>query len=583
MTPGLTFNNKQPVQYLRGFESDDFTDNNFIQKFLKIRQTKIKKIRIFPLPKHQNGLRKTMASTLPWYLDGVSELKPNDNDLASQIDGAKHRVGGVVPSTNPATVKKFARFVKKWLQNNLTPLPHDTDCSVETWLKESPYTLQRQADLIKTYTEYMSELNNDKCDPHKLESFIKDEFYICPKTMRTINSRLDFYKCLVGPTIHQVEKKVFALPYFIKKVPVSERAELIWSRLYMLGAIYGAIDFTSYEASFSQPIMKACEIQLFDYMTMDLPNHSEFKAMYRQLLLSNKLCFSGFLVEVLHSRMSGEMSTSVSNGFSTLMLVLFTGDQMGIVIILFVEGDDVIFSSIMPIDCRWFVELGFIAKYETYASPTEASFCGLIFAAPGHNIRDPIHVLMKLGWCTQQYNRATHRLRMHLLRAKALSLKCELPNCPILSVLADRLIFLTSGLKNSNVVKTYVKRLSLYHRERYLELMNELPKVWNVPPLILPESRVLMETLYKITVVDQLHIENAMSSCSLGPFSDPVLDEYIHPDNFTYFQMYVKTNVVPTEHDVMVKRRHDYYATQLPDNLKTDFRTMKQQYSVGVL
>lgn len=570
------------VKYLQGYETDDFMAPLLDERVYKIRQNNLRKIRIFPKEKHRAGIRKTMASTLPWHLHGACELKPNDNDLASQIDGAKHRVGGVTPKPNPILMRRFKQFVRLWMRANLIPLSMDTDVSVETWLRESPYTLDRQEELLTCYHAFLSDTTIHEPKYQKLESFIKDEFYQCPKTFRTINSRIDIYKCLVGPYIHQIEKVIFSLEYFIKKIPVGKRADYITEMMDGFNGYTYTIDFTAFEASFSKMFMDACEIQVVEYMASMVEGGQEFIALYKKLLLSNKLCFSGFLCELIAKRMSGEMSTSVFNGLSNLLLILFTASLICAIVKVIIEGDDSIIVSDKPLTDDVFIQLGFIAKMVYLPSIKMASFCGLIFSDAKSVIREPIHVILKLGWCTQQYNRASARLRLHLLRAKALSLKCEMPNCPILGPLSDRLITLTRGLKLSKVIKTYVANLSLYDRERYLHIMKQDSRIWQEPSVVSPDSRALMDLMYNIDPESQLDIEKSFDSMSLEPFDSPLLNEFIPQDNKIFWDMYVSDVITDIQNSVMYKGRVDYYATNLPLNDATDMRSIKQNYSIRV-
>ena len=571
--------------YERGFHTDDFMDLRLDAQLSKIRDTDVDNddIRIYPQDKHFAGVRKTMGRNLPIYVKGAVALKPDANDIASMIDGVKHRVGGTTPPINRQTLFEFKQFVRYWIRDNLTPLDAETDVSVEGWLKDAPYTIERKAELLDIYNRYVDGyLHGRDVDFERLESFIKDEFYTCPKTFRTINSRVEIFKCLVGPTIAQVEKSVFSLPYFIKKIPVDNRAEYILNFLDSNARIFGT-DVSAWEGSMSREIMEACEVQLFDYMTKNLPSHDSFMKLYRQLLLNNKLCFSGFVVEILSRRMSGEMSTSVANGFTNLMLMLFTAHKMGVPIKLVVEGDDTLISCIIKLTNQYARELGFNLIIEEFDHIREASFCGLIFSDIKHTIRDPIPALLKFGWATQQYVGANYKTCMQLLRAKALSLKCEMPNCPILGVLADRVIELTSGICVKKSIQRLAKYMSLYHRNEFLELIADYKRKWTVPANISPDSRVLMEKMFNIPVDAQLTIEKQLSEMELGPIESEILGTFIPRDNKIFWEMYIKDTPYALYEDVVVHtERVNRYMTHLPGNSAVDPRNVTPSYAIGV-
>lgn len=568
--------------YGRGFRTDDFSSLLYEQRLDNIRKTELKKIRIHPNIKHKAGIRKTMFSDLPWVYTGACELKPDDNDLASQIDGAKHRVGGQTLPICKKTLLKFRLFVKNWIVTNLKPLDRTTDCSVETWLAESPYTMDRKAELMGIYQKYTDGyLRGRDVDFERLESFIKDEFYTCPKTFRTINSRVEIFKCLVGPTIHQVEKEVFKHPSFIKKIPVDQRGEYIDNMLNIPGnGTYGS-DVSSWEGSVKKSIMKVVEVPLFEYMTQNLTHAKEFMKLYIQLLLNNKLCFSGFFCEILSRRMSGEMSTSVANGFINLMLILFTAFMLAVIVMVVAEGDDALVSSPVPLTDKYFKKLGFNMVLVKFDGVNEASFCGLVFSDYKHTIRDPIRTVLKLGWCTQQYTLANVKTRMQLLRAKALSLKCEMPNSPILGPLADRLIKLTEGICIKKSIQRLVKHMSLYKRNEFLDMVNDYKTKWLVPAAVSADSRVLMEKMYKVDVNTQLVFEDQVETMTLGHFNCPAFDTYIHNDNKRFWNTYIKDVPSCDYEDVkLASERMDRYATYLPLNDPSDPRNIIQPYTV---
>lgn len=582
-TPLTTLNEER--YYGKGFRTDDFRDPRYENRLDRIRQTDVdnRSIRIHPSEKHRAGVRKTMFSNLPWVYKGACPIKPDDNDLASQIDGVKHRVGGTCPQIVQATLNDFRAFVGRWIKANLQPLEAETDVTVETWLKESPYTQDRKEELQEIFDRYRTGyLQGKEVDFEHLESFIKDEFYACPKTFRTINSRVEIFKCLVGPIIHAVEKEVFRLPYFIKKIPVAERANYIYNFLDPNGVIFST-DVSAWEGSMKDVIMEACEVQLFDFMTSSLPAHNEFMALYRQLLLNNKLCFSGFVVDILARRMSGEMSTSLGNGFTNLMIILYTAWKEGIDVKCVTEGDDNLISAIRKLTDRYARELGFNLVMEDADAINEASFCGLIFSDEKHTIRDPFLCMMKLGWNTQQYLGANRKTRMQLLRAKALSLKCEMPNCPILGVLADRLIELTDGIAVKKSIQRLVRHLSLYKRNQFLDLIKNYNKVWREPADINTESRVLMEKLYRVPVDAQLIIEEDIKEMTLTAYSHPVVDEFMPMDNKLFWAHYItSTSNSHLEEVCNMTERVNYYQSWLPLNHPADQRTTLPSYAFNV-
>ncbi len=68
---------------------------------------------------------------------------------------------------------------------------------------------------------------------------------------------------------HRIEKALFQLDPFIKKIPVPERGKYIYSMLYEPGAKYYASDYTAFETHFTADLMDAVEFELYRYMAPD--------------------------------------------------------------------------------------------------------------------------------------------------------------------------------------------------------------------------------------------------------------------------------------------------------------------------
>lgn len=517
--------------------------------------------------------RPAVSSTLPMYLDGYIGIKPDDTDVASVIDGIKHRVGGITPDLDMGVVAEFKTFVSRFLKKYFPIMDANTDVSVETYINDLDFDMARKDQLREAYQNVQK--RSKKQSPLDVKSFIKEETYFDPKAFRTINSRIDEYKVQVGPWIHAVEKLAFKMKWFIKTIPVASRSSHIINALERLGRTYMATDFTAFESSFRKEIMEAAEFQLFEYMTQSIPGANDFMDLYRQIALTNKLLFKSVVARIACKRMSGEMSTSIANGFTNLCLILFTAYKEGLNIDdldLFVEGDDSIISAVKKLTTKWFEKLGFICKMETYSSVRKASFCGLIFSEPGHIIRDPRPVLAKFGWAMRQYVHSNEKTRMALLRAKAMSLACEMPNCPILSVFAHRVMELTRSINLERILlKANNQSFDMYHRVMLCNAV--LSKPWQQPPNILPESRVLMEEKFGIDVFTQLSWEQRFSTLTLEPIQLPAADCFFPRDWQLNWDMYVSARNTPWDSGVVRNLgRLDNDTTFLPDTSPFDYR-----------
>ncbi len=474
------------------------------------------------------NMRRPVAGSLGCHVEGAVCPHPDMHDPSTALDGAFYRVCPDIPGYEERKTE-FEEFVRVWCRENLEPLHPDIDLSVESWLKQTKYTEKRKLEL---------KLKNDNIrDPFdrknaKVKSFIKDEFYPDYKHARTINSRADEYKTLVGPLFQKISDVLFKHPAFIKKIPIHERPDYIFDRLYRAGGVAADTDFSSFEAHFRENLFMDCEMVLYEYMIQHLPN----KEYYRRLILDgiaaeNNMSFYWFNMKIFMTRMSGEMNTSLGNGFSNLMLISYICSQTpgcGRPISV-VEGDDslTVVTGTMP-SVESFTKFGLRIKIGTHVDLCRASFCGMVFDADERtNVADPREVLATFGWTSGRYIKSKHSVHMTLLRCKALSLAYQYPSCPILSALAKRVLYLTRSYETKRFVQKQGTALfNLYDRD-----LMDMAELRNRQKLLLfaepgPKTRKLVEEMYGITVTQQLNIEAYFESMEeIGPIdSQDVLD-----------------------------------------------------------
>lgn len=380
----------------------------------------------------------------------------------------------------------FAAYVSRWIHKHLTPLQHKPD--FEQWLNTTSYNGKRKEQLREARSKYP--IRPDYRKSKRINSFIKQESYPEYKYPRWINSRTDQFKAYSGPFFKAIEEQVFKHHWFIKHVPVLDRASKILG-LSKAGARYIQTDFSSFEAHFTPELMEDCEMQLYEYMLQLWP---EDYAFLHQVLTGTNLgrTRDGVSFKVQARRMSGEMCTSLGNGFTNLMVWGFICEQLGTSWDGFVEGDDGIFAIYDgPIPTAAdYTNRGYNIKLNEYKRPELASFCGVV-SVDSSNIKDPIKWLASFA-TSDRFHTAGHSIRLDLLRAKALSALYETPNCPIIGVVARRALNDTSG-----------------HKPRYEEDgYHQTPPKFEIPPFQPTENmRIVFSELYHISPEVQLAIE----------------------------------------------------------------------------
>jgi hypothetical protein len=401
------------------------------------------------------------------------------------------------------------------LRKNLVPLPPDADLSLEAWLSGTNYPEWRKKELREAYDAVID--IREKRKYFECKSFMKDEWYLEWKHVRGINSRSDVFKAWVGPTFKLIENVVYKNPSFIKHVPVRDRARYIMDLLYIEGGQYFASDYTAFESLFTKEMMESCEFQLYEYMTKALPNHVEFMGLCRDVLAGTNICrYKHFSVKLEATRMSGEMCTSLGNGFSNLMFMLFVCKELGCKdVVGVVEGDDGAFRVRVPKGGRLpeaadFARLGLVIKPEYHNKLSTMSFCGLIFDPEDQLVvTDPREVIASMGWTVRQYARCKSGKLKALLRCKALSYAHQYPGCPIIQSMAHYVLRVTRSVD----VRGFVERrrdLNMWERDQLLAAMADEKNLHVVE--VPSNTRFLVEDVYNIPVHHQTLIESYLDS-----------------------------------------------------------------------
>lgn len=437
-------------------------------------------------------------------VEGAAPPSPDPYDKRSLLGGIAKRIGCPLPTIDVVLLRRFRSFVRQWLYRHLKPLPADSDVSIKHWLANTHYPDWRSQQI---YTKFLCTGGVLRQNHFRCKSFIKRESYFVSgaayKEARTINSRSDAFKAISGPIFAAIEREVYTLCPFIKHVPVADRARYVKDLVYQPGATYISTDYTSFEAHFTPQVMKACEIQLYKYMTKLLPCKERVKVICNAISGKNTLNFSNLACTVTGVRMSGDMCTSLGNGFTNLMLMQFWAHEHRTRAVGVVEGDDGLFRVTKVPKAKFFERLGFTIKIETSSCLAEAQFCSMCFNdETGRVLSNPIKKILNTGW-TFSEARFSKKARMELLRGKANSLLCESPGAPVVHSLAKWLDRATSGtaVRYSGLAGTKD------NTEEMLDICDDRIALGRIS---VPDhsDRLLVERHFGIPVASQLVIES---------------------------------------------------------------------------
>lgn len=434
---------------------------------------------------------------------------PDWRDATSLRDGVIHRLGRTLPESKREKIDAFLAFGREWIKTHIPQVPAQSEPSIDEWLDNSNYDTARKEQLRALAREFDYDRRRMREDRRfgKVAGHGKEETYgFVLKAPRGIYSRHDLSKLDYGPYVKLTESVVYDSPHFIKHVPVNDRPAYLAARFENSQYKLISTDYTSFESSF-QPAILELEQFLLEHTLEKVEGSMQFTASYREHVLSpNKIRFKNFGC-ISTGRMSGETTTSLGNGITNLLLMLFVCGPESFVDGV-VEGDDGLFLLKTIPDCQEFADLGFNLKLVPVLHPSEASFCGQKYV-PDENIvlADPILVISKMVYFDYKYIHCADRKLRRLLRAKAMSFLSMHAGCPIIQPFCLRILELTKG----------------YNIGKY----QSIEWKWGVrpgsaltPKPISVNSRIWLEHHFGIPPCEQLRLEREIEQMELESFLD---------------------------------------------------------------
>lgn len=423
------------------------------------------------------------------FLDGYAPICMDSNDPETVKYGILKRLMRDVPSVKPEVLADIRKFVRAWCAAHLKRV---RVLDFEEWLATTSYTEARKNELRLAYAMNRGGVPSKRVCSH-VDSFVKSEFYPELKHCRMINSRCDRAKVFFGPRVKAIEEELYRLPQFVKHIPVPERPECV-RKLKQAGRRYYQTDYTAFESHFVPEVMDVIECELYRYC---LAGDEGVEFMCEVLKGVNRMRTRiGVRSQINGRRMSGDMNTSLGNGFSNYMLGLYLANRKGGTFDGIFEGDDGLFYSTVDLCAEDFASLGFTIKIEEVADPCCASFCGMIFSESGEIIRNPTKFMQGFAW-TSSFIEGNQHLMDQLLRAKSLSAVYETPQCPIVGAMARLGLALTRGVTPRFVNDGY-----------HVVVPNDESRLPEFAPS--PDTRELFCQLYGISPANQVSIEGAI-------------------------------------------------------------------------
>lgn len=507
--------------------------------------------------------------------------KPDITNPDSLLLGIAKRMAYSPPPYDRNMRRKFRKFVKKWLVDNLDPISPDYKFNFEEWLESTNYPEWRKEEIRKAYPQHpyshgeVDAISDDNIKTFDVNLFCKEEYYPEYKHFRGIWARTDAAKAIMGPFFRKIEKTLFSLPYFIKKVPKKERPQYINDFMNNNYLKFQGTDYTSFESHFTTDMMDDCEFMLYRHMSSMNPEaQMRCRLIFDVLASENYAKNKYFTVKVDAKRMSGEMNTSLGNGFSNLMFLLFAvhyykREHSGPII----EGDDALIGLSDRIPSEYYDKMGLNVKMEFVDDISEGSFCGLVYDPQELiNIRDPREPLCTTTWVTRKYAFSNRTTYYSLLRSKALSLMFEYPQCPIIYKYGRKIFELLSAYE---IKHRYGNN---YDNSRFKEahaayVENRLPQ--GEPG---PRTRQLMEKIFKVPVELQLRIEQEIDLMTVDNMNLPSVLLIVPDCWITNYDNYVLSSTYQTQKTLSEPMFVDRINLNVDNIIKVTKTQLKQQH-----
>lgn len=437
------------------------------------------------------------------HVEGAVLPRPDTVDPDTFARAVVKRFGHKPPAIKTGVFQELLDFTEEYVRKHFTPIPPEADLSFESWIESVNQPGWRKDELREAHSR-VDEMMAEKAGIQRVRrvgSFGKEEAYETWKEVRWINARSDEFKVLVGPAFHAIEKVVFADPSFIKTVPRSEWPAFIQQELKWKHFIYIS-DFSSFEALFEELM----EVELILYRWMLQYHPLELRRV--EMIDDENVCETKHLIaRVWRKRMSGEMNTSLGNGFTTHVTGKFLGvKHHGREVIILQEGDDTIYCAPGPMEESWYRDIGLDVKLERVTDVSHGQFCQLLFDEDDMRVvRDVRKYIVGFAWLPSKYIPGV-RVYPHLIRARAMSCIAQYPGHPILVSFAR---WILRCVQVSDVaVRRVIERtraIDSYTREVLLNSIDVYQSKFDVPIGI--RTRHYYEEHFGFSVADQLIME----------------------------------------------------------------------------
>jgi hypothetical protein len=489
--------------------------------------------------------------SLGCHVRGAALPHPEMRGWRTQQCAVEGRLGCSMPPVDKSLMRQLRTWSYVLACTLLHPVTSDYFSNdpiddVQRWLALTHYPAARKADLVWRRLQLLDEHSNVVqwlLDTYECKGFVKDETYPEWKIPRGIHPESDQVKVVMGPLFKAIELDVYKLKWFVKHVPVLERANYIMLNVERPGFLKLVSDFSSFEAGFSSDCMRAIEFQMYKYMLKNCPQQLAIMKAYEQVTCGwKKVFYHDVSMRLQGRRMSGQMCTSLGNTWTNFVILTYMlKDYMSLSDMrMVVEGDDGLVAVSREVydklDMTIPVRAGFKIKMEVFREIELASFCGNVFDAQDRvNVTDPVVEVASLGWSGGQAIFADHTRQQMLLRSKSMSLAYQYPSCPVIQAVARYGLRVTSGVcQNMPVFIRESNAFNMWDRDLLVASLGEDLAQLVLRPIPF-RTRLLVEKLFSLSLDQQDRWEKYFDSLTkIQPF-DLVIERPIWAENYARY------------------------------------------------
>jgi hypothetical protein len=468
--------------------------------------------------------------------------RPDVGSMNNVIRAASGRIATVAPVIGPVQLREL-HMVSTWLAASLTPISPSHDFDFEEWLEHTKYPSERKAQLRVAWEKSHEGMSRDK-RMERVKLHLKDEPYETYKIPRAILARVDQAKDLMGPLFHEIEKTVFAQEEFVKTVPVADRPKFLAEKFGThcdRDKLLMESDISRMESHFISDVIVAMELPLYNRMVSNNPRGVLLLIEAMRILCGdNTITWRDTVSFMIHARRcSGEMNTSLGNGWGTLVMThAVFARKHGVLsrLNMVCEGDDalvVVDTTLGVPDAQDFMHYGFKAKLEMRPSIFRSRFCGIMMSETVMRpLYSPEKFLLTIGWSKFRHVNFGLKKRLALLRVKCMSFASMFPSCPVIWAYCSNVIRKTSHV--SGVVTLLIQRGHFDSWELEKFATNGLSEVVFEPTM---EERILCEEEFGMPIEHQLIYEKWFSDCDLDAVFPYLGDSEDAQDYYTNYVM----------------------------------------------